>query len=295
MSEFDLLIARDLRHLLESLAERPDCRIVAGATDFIPLVGAGKWKPRLAMDIARVQELHFIRRMPGWLCLGPLTTHGEAAESPCIKRSAIALAEACASVADPLIRGRATLGGNLCTASPAADSVPAMLALGAELRLASLAGERRLPLEEFLVGPGKTALSPGEIVAEICLPVSPGPVGSSFLKLGRRRAMAISVANAAAWIRVDDGKVSDIRLALGSVAPTVVRCPKAEAALRGRRVVDIEAEVRASGDGDWLGVVRDDISPIDDVRASGAYRRRVAAPLAQRMVATALERTAIDR
>ena len=295
MSEFDLLIAKDLRHLLESLAERPDSRIVAGATDFIPLVGAGKWKPRLAIDIARVQELHFIRHKAGWLCIGSLTTHGEAAESPCINERATALAEACASVADPLIRGRATLGGNLCTASPAADSVPAMLALGAELRLVSLAGERRLPLEEFLIGPGKTALLPGEVLAEICLPVSPGPVGSGFLKLGRRRAMAISVANAAAWIRVDDGKISDIRLALGSVAPTVVRCPKAEAALRGRGVIDVEAEARASGDGDWLGVVRDDISPIDDVRASGAYRRRVAAPLAQRMVATALERAETNR
>lgn len=293
MSEFDLIIARDLRHLLESLAERPDSRIVAGATDFIPLVGAGKWKPRRVIDITRVQELHFIRRMPGWLCLGPLTTHGEAAESPCIKRIATALAEACASVADPLIRGRATLGGNLCTASPAADSVPAMLALGAELRLASLDGERRLPLEKFLIGPGKTALLPGEVLAEICLPVSPGPVGSGFFKLGRRRAMAISVANAAAWIRVDAGTIFDIRLALGSVAPTVVRCRKAEAALRGRRVIDIEA--RASEDGDWLGVVRDDISPIDDVRASGAYRRRVAAPLVQRMVAKALERAEIYR
>jgi len=107
--------------------------------------------------------------------------------------------------------------------------------------------------------------------------------------------MAISVANAAAWIRIDEGKISDIRLALGSVAPTVVRCPKAEAALRGRGVIDVEAEARASGDGDWLGVVRDDISPIDDVRASGAYRRRVAAPLAQRMVATALERAETNR
>ena len=290
MPEFDLLIVKDLRHLLESLALRPDSRIVAGATDFVPLVGAGKLKPSQAVDISRLEELRGIDNKDGWLRIGALTTHEEAAVSPLVRRSATALAEACLSVADPHIRGRATLGGNLCTSSPAADSVPAMLALGAELRLLSLGAERRIPLASFLLGPGKTALCPGEMLAEIYLPLSQSGSGSAFIKLGRRRAMAISVANAAAWLCLEKGTIADVRLAAGSVGPTVLRCAKAESALRGRTLAELRSGARALGGEEWLGIVREDVSPIDDVRASGAYRKQVMAPLAPRVVEKAIER-----
>jgi xanthine dehydrogenase FAD-binding subunit len=292
MLDFDLVIAKDLGQLLQLLGERPDSRVVAGATDFVPLVGAGKWKPKVAIDISRIEELRGIRYEREGLCIGPLTTHDEAATSVCIKREAQALAEACLSVADPLIRSRATLGGNLCTSSPAADSVPAMLAMGTELKLASLEGSRRMPLTDFLLGPGKNALRSGEIVERIDLPFpSPGS-GSAFIKLGRRRAMAISVTNAAAWVHLEGGIIAEARIALGSVGPTVLRCRKAEAALRGRSLADLMALAPEGGidEGEWLAIVREDISPIDDIRASGDYRRRVAVPLAQRAVERACER-----
>jgi xanthine dehydrogenase FAD-binding subunit len=291
MPEFDLLVARDRPHLLALLAENPDARMVAGATDFIPLVGAGKWKPRLAIDISHVAELHDSSISNGWFNLGPLTTHAEAEASPLVRERALALAEACASVADPLIRCRATLGGNLCTASPAADSVPALLALGAEICLVSLGGERRMPLESFLIGPGKTAILPGEVLAQICLPIRPGPGGgSAFVKLGRRHAMAISVVNVAAFIQVEAGRITTVRLALGSVAPTVIRSRSTETILLGRSLVELHSA--EDGSGTWPRMVRKDISPIDDVRASGAYRRYVAAALTQRVIEQAFERAA---
>jgi CO/xanthine dehydrogenase FAD-binding subunit len=240
----------------------------------------------LAIDISHVTELRGGEATEGWLSLGALTTHEEAAASAWIQQHATALAEACASVADPLIRGRATLGGNLCTASPAADSVPALLALGAELRLLWAGGARRVSLETFLRGPGKTDLRPGEVLAQIYLPLPPPGSGSAFVKLGRRRAMAIAVVNTAAAVQLQAGKVARLQLAFGSVAPTVVRSRTAEAALVGQPLAHLDAL-----DKEMLAMaVNHDIFPIDDVRASAAYRRRVAGALAQRVLAQAIER-----
>lgn len=286
MPEFSLVVARGQQQLLQLLTENPNAQIVAGATDFIPLTGAGKWKPHTAIDISQVQELRGSQVAGGWLCLGPLTTHAEATSSPLIQEHAKALAEACASVADPLIRSRATLGGNLCTASPAADSVPALLSLGAELRLNRLDHERRIPLESFLVGPGQTALQAGETLTGIYIPILPPNSGSAFIKLGRRQAMAISVANAAVFAQIRDQKISALRLALGSVAPTVVRSRSFETALIGLPVVSQQLQ-----DQRFLGLlINQDISPIDDVRASAMYRRQVAGAIAQSALELALKR-----
>jgi CO/xanthine dehydrogenase FAD-binding subunit len=299
MPEFDLLVARDQWQVLDLLAKNPDARMVAGATDFIPLVGSGKWKPRVAIDISRVAELRGCcvdSTDGGWFLLGALTTHAEAAASSFIQEHAAALAEACASVADPQIRGRATLGGNLCTASPAADSVPALLALGARLLLLSREGPaqlavRRVDLQDFLRGPGRTDLHRGEVLAQIGLPLSPAGSASAFVKLGRRRAMAISVANAAAYVEVQDGKFAEVRVALGSVAPTVVRSRTTESALRGQPVTALAG----LSDETLQAAVNADISPIDDVRASAAYRRQVAGALVRRALEQALERAGQPR
>jgi CO/xanthine dehydrogenase FAD-binding subunit len=286
MRDFELLVAQSRSRLLGHLAEHPEGKIVAGATDFIPLVDAGKLRPKIAIDISKVHELEGIEELAGVLRLGPLTTHARAAESSLVREQATALAEASASVADPSIRGRATLGGNICTSSPAGDSLPAFLALGAELTLASATGLRRLPIKDFLVGPGKNDLRQGEFLERIDVPLS-ASAGSAFYKLGRRKAMAISVVNAAAWMRIEEGHIVDIRIAMGSVAPTPVRCYRAEESIRGATIIDLK---RKAADGEWLSVLRKDISPIDDVRAGGAYRRQVAVSLAERAVLRALER-----
>ena len=281
MRAFDLAVARDLPHLLDLLADHPTARPVAGATDFIPFVQAGKWRPDLAVDITGIADLHHLRIAAGFLEIGPLVTHGELAGSTLVRKHALALAQAAESVADLQIRGRATVGGNICTASPAADTVPALLALDAEVVLTSRGGIRRLALESFLRGPGRTALGPGEILAGVRFPILGPQAGSSFVKLGRRSAMAISIVNAAAVIVLDSaGRLAAARLALGSVAPTVVRCRAAEAALAaggGAVMASVPAAFTAAA-----SLVTGTIRPIDDVRASAAYRIAVAPEIARR-------------
>jgi len=290
MHDFGSLVALNRSQLLDYLAGLPEGRIVAGATDFITLVDAGKWRPKIAIDISRVRELEGIENIDEPLQIGPLTTHAKAAASSIIRERATALAEASASVADPSIRGSATLGGNICTSSPAGDSLPAFLALGAELTLTGVAGLRRLQLKDFLIGPGKNDLRRSEVIMRIDVPLA-AATGSAFYKPGRRRAMAISVVNVAAWVRLEEDCITDIRIAIGSVAATPVRCLGAEESIRGSAIGDLR---RRAADSEWLQVLRDDISPIDGVRASGAYRRQVAVPLAERAVLLALERAEAD-
>jgi CO/xanthine dehydrogenase FAD-binding subunit len=281
MQPFDLVVARDLPHLLALLADHPTARPVAGATDFIPFVQAGKWRLELAVDIRGIADFHYLRINAGWLEFGPLVTHGELAGSSLVRQHALALAQAAESVGDPQIRSRATVGGNLCTASPAADSVPALLALDAEVELVGPGGPRWLPLERFLLGPGRTAVAPGEILTGVRCPILGPRAGSAFVKLGRRNAMAIAIANAAAVIVADsDSRPAAVRLALGSVAPTVVRCRSAETALSAG-AFDAAAFTAAADQ------VTAAIRPIDDVRASAAYRRAVAPEIARRALESA--------
>lgn len=286
MRTFDLVVARDLPHLLGLLAQHPTALPVAGATDFIPFVQAGKWQPQLAVDITGISELHYLRINVGFLEFGSLVTHGELAGSTLVRQHALALAQAAGSVADPQIRSRATVGGNICTASPAADSVPALLALDAEVEIVGPSGTRGLPLESFLIGPGRTALAPGEILVGVRCPIPGSQAGSAFVKLGRRSAMAISIVNAAAVIVSDAGnRLTSARLALGSVAPTVVRCRAAEAALAAR--ISDGATPSASTFAAAADLVTEAIRPIDDVRASAGYRVAVAPEIARRALESA--------
>ncbi|MGD0015106.1 MAG: FAD binding domain-containing protein [Bryobacteraceae bacterium] len=179
------------------------------------------------------------------------------------------------------IRNRGTLGGNLVNASPAADSVIALLLLDAEVVLASRQGERSLPVEGFLLGPGKTALARGEFVRSVRIPIPEGALAPYFHKIGRRKALTISIASLGALLRVEKGRVKEARLAVGSVAPTPLRLRRVEDLVRGRRLTpQLIAEARA--------LAAQSVSPIDDVRASGAYRRDVTADLVARLLEDSL-------
>ena len=274
-------------HLVGLLADRPDARLVAGATDFIPFVQAGKWQPAYVFDISSIGELRYIQISDDWIEIGALTTHSEVAASALLNEKATALSEAAASIADPQIRGRATVGGNICTASPAADTVPSLLALDAESVLVSATGERHMSLVTFLLGPGKTALRPGEVLTAIRFRVPAPGTGTRFIKLGRRNAMAISVANVAALVQTRGAQIVTGRLALGAVAPTAMRCAPAEAYLEGMSLDALTFAAAAAR-------VRETICPIDDVRASAAYRRVVAVELARRALVDAGERASKD-
>jgi len=199
------------------------------------------------------------------------------------RRRLVALALGAGWVGGPQMRNRGTVGGNLCNASPAADTAAPLLVLGARVRLAGAGGERTLALEEFFVGPGKTVLAPGEVLAEILVPPPPPRSGGDYQRR-TRTAMDIAVVGVAAAVVLDGGTACrDARLALASVAPTPLRAAAAEAVLRGK---DLAPERIAEAARAAAGEAR----PIDDVRATATYRRAMVEVLTRRALTAALAR-----
>ncbi|MDE2749424.1 MAG: FAD binding domain-containing protein [Chloroflexota bacterium] len=246
---------------------RSTTRIVAGGTDLIIEMERGA-HPQLKrlIDITRVPGLDRITLDDNRIILGPLATHNHVVASRLIRERALPLAQASWEVGAPQIRNRATVAGNLITASPANDTITPLIALDAEVSLVSVAGERSLKLEDFYSGFRRTVLRPNELLRSIRIPPMAEDQRGVFLKLGLRRAQAISVVDAAIVIRLDEsGRVSEARIALGSVAPTIVRAAAAEASLIGQRL-----SVETLADAGRLAA--DSVTPIDDVRGSAEYR-----------------------
>ncbi len=242
-----------------------DARIVAGGTDVVVELSRGVRPTETLIDLTAIDDLKYVREEDDRIRLGALATHNDViASTACVER-ALPLAQACWEVGAPQIRTRATVAGNLVTASPANDTIAPLLALGAELVLASRSGERVVPLADFYQGLRRTVLRPNELVREIRVPALRPDQRGLFLKLGLRRAQAISVINAAIVLAFDGDRVSGAHIALGCVAPTVVRASRAEDYLRGRR---LDAQVCAEAG----RIAREDVHPIDDVRGSAHYR-----------------------
>jgi CO/xanthine dehydrogenase FAD-binding subunit len=245
-----------------------DVQIIAGGTDLLPRIRAGAKNPRLLLDLRRL-DLAQIRQDEDYLYLGAQLTHTQLLESELVQGQFPALAAACQVIGGPPIRNRGTLGGNLANASPAADTAPPLLVYDTDLLLVSQAGRRWLPLDDFFLGPGQTALAGDEIIKEIRLPMSPRPTAAAFLKLGQRQAMAIAVVSVAVCLTRDhNGKFAQARIALGSVAPRPIRATAAENLLPGRALKEsLIAEVAS--------VAARESSPISDIRASSEYRHRM--------------------
>jgi carbon-monoxide dehydrogenase medium subunit len=179
-------------------------------------------------------------------------------------------------------RNLATLGGNLCSAIPSSDGAPALLALGATLHLQSHGKDRLVPIEEFFLGPRRTVLHPGEVLTEIVVPLR-ADFTAGFLRMGRRKALTLSIVNTAAGLAMEGQKISEARIALGAVAPIPLRAIKAEQFLRGRTMTsDLFAEAAA--------IASTEISPISDLRASADYRRKMSMVLVRRALEIALAR-----
>ncbi len=278
MQEVDFLRAETLDDLCRLLAETGG-RVIAGGTDVIVQMQHDRFPANGVVDASRIAALRFIESGGARVRIGALTTYADLLSSPLLREAAPALVQAAEKVGAPQTRTRGTLGGNLANASPAGDTLPPLLALDAQVHLVRHGGERTLPLRDVLIGPGKTCLMPGEVIHSISFARPPEPCGMVYLKLGNRNGMSIAVASAAALLALHpDGTIAQARIALGSVAPTVVRSPHAEAMLVDQvpTLPLFQAAARA---------VQDDIAPIGDVRASADYRRLTA----QRLVARALD------
>ncbi|MGI9061409.1 MAG: FAD binding domain-containing protein [Ktedonobacteraceae bacterium] len=249
--------------LLEQYAGR--ARLVVGGTDVLVELQRGVRPTNTLIDITALRDLNYIREENGFLLLGALTTHNDVIASSACVRHALPLAQACWEVGAPQIRNRATIVGNLVTASPANDTIAPLMALGAELIVSRRGGERVIALDEFYTGFRRTALQPAELIREIRIPMMTDKQHGLFLKLGLRRAQAISVIDFAIVLTFHNDEITDARVTLGSLAPTVVHARKLETYLQGKRL-DEEVCQQAGR------VAREDVTPIGDIRGSATYR-----------------------
>jgi len=271
---------------LELLAEhRENARIIAGGTDLLIELERKIRTPQVLIDITRISGLDQITQGDdGHIHLGPLVTHNQVAGSALCVKQAYPLACACWQVGAPQIRNRATVAGNLITASPANDTITPLWALDAHVTLRSVRGERALSLPEFFKGVRKTAMEPDELLTGIRFPAMKRGERGTFIKLALRRAQAISVVNVAAVLRVTRGRVQQARITLGSVAPTIVRAGHAEDYLTGKPLTD--SVIAVAGE---LAV--SDARPIDDIRGSAEYRQEMARVTTMRALAQLRDRT----
>lgn len=259
------------------LAGEPRAAVLAGGTDLMVHLRQG-WRgkqPATVVNVKRIPGLAAIEVSDGRVRLGALASLTALIEHPVIASEYSVLPITAGYMGSPAIRNLATVGGNLCNASPAADLPPVLLALDAEVAIAGPKGERRLPLRQFFRGPGQTVLEPGELLVWVEFPRRRPPWPITYERLDVRRAMDIAIAGAALSLRLDGGRVSEARVALCAVAPTPLRVRDAEAALVEGGLTD-GAIVRAAE----LAMAA--ALPISDVRATAEYRREMIATLVRR-------------
>ena len=282
MNEIANYIAVDtIEAAAETLAAGP-VTVLAGGTDLMLQAEAGaRAYAATLMNIRRITELRGVRLEDGSLVIGALTTVTDLLADPLIGAHCPILAETANQFASPQIRNMASIGGNICNASPAGDLLVPLIALGAEVELVSKPNgalvSRRVPVEDFVTGPGTSDLSDAEILTFVHIPVQDGAAGA-FRKFGPRPALEIAMVAVAVCGRIEGGKFDHMRVAFGAVAPTPVRGRNVEAALEGKPATeDTIAAAIAAADAD--------ISPIDDVRASAWYRRHLTRALTQEILA----------
>ena len=265
-----LLRPRSPAEALRLFDLHPEALPIAGGTDLMVAWNAGGLAGRTFLDLSPLAAWRRIRSTKDALVAGALATHTELMRNPVVRRRLPLLAEACATVGGVQIQNRGTLGGNLANASPAGDTFPPLAVYEATVGLVSAQGRRDVPLRAFFTGVKRTCLAPGELVESVRIPLpARPPTRAVFRKVGTRAAQAISktVVSGLLWL-ARDGRVEELRFALGSMAPTVRRLRRAEAFVKGQRLTrEVVQEACA--------LVSADVSPIDDVRSTAEYRLAV--------------------
>jgi CO/xanthine dehydrogenase FAD-binding subunit len=279
-----VLVPTKLEELWAYMAENPDAMLCAGGTDLLVKIRSRSVAPDCLICMERLDDLKGVRVEGGEIIIGSLTTHRELLHDPTVQRDLPILASAVQNLGSPPIRNMGTLGGNIVTASPAGDTLAPLYILKAHLKIRSKESSRSVPIESFILGPGKVDLRTGEILSEVVINQDSRFTVNHYEKVGRRNALACSVVSMAALMNIaEDNTISEIRLAWGSVGPTIMRFEDIERLLEGRQLT-------VRGIEDAIREVQQSVSPIDDIRASAAYRREVAGRLLLRLVSYASSR-----
>ncbi|SHH13730.1 FAD binding domain-containing protein [Pollutimonas bauzanensis] len=260
-------------------------QFISGGTEIVPMITRGKIQQGFLIELTALADLAVLERHDGGLRIGAAVPLSRLAQSTLVRERWSALAEASASIREPQVRNRGTIGGNVAHGVPSADLVPALLAFGARVKVQGPKAEREMDLEKFLLGPYRTALEADELVVEILLPEPEQALGSAFFKLTKFGGSGLSVATVAAAVSTRDGVVASARITFGSAGPIPCRVPAAEEFLKGKRPGDeVLAQVGA--------LVSAAAEPREgSIRASPMHRRRVLKPLAERAVALAVRRS----
>ncbi len=270
---FEYYAAVNLEDALEQLSEYgPDTRILAGGTDLVLGMKRKTDLPSRVLGLNKVRELDYISEEESTLRIGSLATHSEVAKNKLLKETAPLLCDAVSLIGSWQIRNIATIGGNLCNASPAADSAGPLLALNARVVVADRKKETEIPLNSFFTGPGKARLAPGQLLKEIIIEKSRFPSAGCYLKLMRKKAVDLSLVGVAFLAEADPskGRLTSVSIGLGGVAPTPMRALEAESMLTG---LEFEKALQALPDAGRTAVKA--ARPISDIRASAEYRRAI--------------------
>jgi len=276
MNQFKYISPKTKEEVLKILKqEKSKACIVAGCSNVLPYIKDKIISGKLLLDISGIGELNYIRKSKGNLSIGAATTISDLINSKVIKEECSVLHQAAEDFADPTVRNSATIGGNLADASPAADVAPPLLVLYAVLEIESINGKREVSLKDFFSGPRKTVLHDDEMITSIKIKSDSLNKNGCFIKLGLRQAMAISLASIAMILETQEEKVTDVRIAVGSVAPTPLRLINVEEFLVNQKIDDVLLE-------EAMKKVSETVKPIGDVRASADYRRYVSGILFKR-------------
>ncbi len=265
------LSPKNLNEALKLKSDHPDFTVLAGGTDACTLINSDILKPKGLINILGIKELSEIKENGDFLEIGALVTHTKIIESRLVSKFLPALATACRTVGARQIQNRGTIGGNVMNASPAGDTLPVLMAYETKIELSSAKGSRLVSFEKFYLGYRKTAAEAFELAIKFIIKKADDKERSTFMKVGTRRAQAIS--KVCACFR----RNSSYKIAYGSVAPIPIRCPVTEKFLTGK---NIEASVI----GEAVRLVRQEVSPMDDIRSTANYRRHVAGVLLNRFL-----------
>jgi len=266
LKPFDFIQPATIDAAILALAEySPNVRILNGGTDYLVELKHVAQSPGVVIDVSRLQGLKGIEIIDAGLRIGAGVTHTEIMADPLIKEHVPAMIDAAHTVGAVQTRNLGTLGGNLVTCVPSMDSGPTLLALDAEVTILGAKGTRQSNLTDFFIAPRKTSLEPDELLLEIIIPKENLSKPTSFIKFGLRKGQALALVNAASALWVEGNKFKDVRIALGAVAPVVIRASKAEALLEGQSVSEGLIQEAAK-------IAVGEAKPIDDFRASKEYR-----------------------